>query len=122
MRSIPQFAFGIAAIGAVMMFTGATSIVDDHAVAAPSSPAQENAQAQNMACAPRNELVGQLGQQFSENQKAVGTLGDKAIMEVFVSQSGTWTILATDTAGTSCIIAAGKSWDEAGPMAVGQEV
>lgn len=121
MRSIPQFAFGIAAVGAVVMVTGAAAVVNDNAVAAPASAGQ-SAQTQNMACAPRNELVGQLGQQFRENQKAVGTLGDKAIMEVFVSQSGTWTILATDTAGTSCIIAAGKSWDEAAPIAVGQEV
>lgn len=121
MRSISQFVLGIAAIGAVVMFTGAAVIVNDNAVAAPA-PAQKGAQAQDMACAPRNELVGQLGQQFRENQKAVGTLGDKAIMELFVSQSGTWTILATDTAGTSCIIAAGKAWDEAAPTAVGQEV
>lgn len=120
MRSIPQFALGIAAIGAVLTFTGAASIVDDHAVAAPASQTQEGAQ--DMACAPRNELVGQLGKQFRENQKAVGTLGDKAIMEVFVSESGTWTILATDTAGTSCIIAAGNAWDEAAPTLVGQEV
>jgi hypothetical protein len=121
MRSIPQFAFGIAAIGAALTFTGAAAVVDDSAVAAPA-PTEQGAQAQDMACAPRNELVGQLGQQFRENQKAVGTLGDKAIMEVFVSQSGTWTILATDTAGTSCIIAAGKAWDEAAPVMVGQEV
>lgn len=119
MRSVPQLVLGISAIGAVLTFTGATSIVGDNAVAA---PAHETAQAQNMACAPRNELVGQLGKEFRENQKAVGSLGDKAIMEVFVSQSGTWTILATDTAGTSCIIAAGKAWDEAAPVAVGQEV
>jgi len=32
-------------------------------------------------------------------------------MEVFVGQSGTWTIFVTDVHGTSCIIAAGKSWE-----------
>ena len=33
------------------------------------------------------------------------------ILEVFVSEQGTWTILATDTHGLSCVISAGEGWD-----------
>lgn len=118
MGMIPQVGFAAAALGAILLFTDAAPATNETANAA---PVQQASQQQNMACAPRNELIGQLGHQFRENQKAVGTLGEKAVMEVFVSDAGTWTILATDTGGTSCIIAAGKSWDEA-PKLVGQEV
>ena len=33
-------------------------------------------------------------------------------VEVFISEKGTWTMLVTDQAGTSCIMAAGDAWDE----------
>lgn len=74
--------------------------------------APAGSQSGNNNCAPRDNLVNQLGHQYSENQQAIGLLDDKAIMEVFVSRSGTWTILITDTSGTSCIIAAGEGWDD----------
>jgi hypothetical protein len=32
------------------------------------------------------------------------------IMEIFVADSGTWTIFATDVAGMSCVVAAGDNW------------
>jgi hypothetical protein len=32
-------------------------------------------------------------------------------MEVFVSSAGTWTILATRTDGTSCVVSAGEGWE-----------
>jgi len=107
MKKSPQFRFGLVAIAAAALLTAA----------APATSQQGN------ICAARDDLVNQLGQQFRESQKAVGTLSEKAIMEVFVSQAGTWTILATDTSGNSCIIAAGQDWDEAdSPLVVGNEV
>ncbi|WP_280800260.1 MULTISPECIES: hypothetical protein [unclassified Mesorhizobium] len=40
------------------------------------------------------------------------------MLEIFVSDQGTWTILATDTHGQSCIITAGEGWDGATMAAV----
>lgn len=124
MKRFPQFGLGVAAIGAVLLFTGAAPAIDESATMYQAAATLNQPPAdESMACAPRDQLVGELGKQFRESQKAIGTLGDKAIMEIFVSDAGTWTILATDTTGTSCIIAAGKSWDEANPATmVGQEV
>src|SRR5690606_41629380 len=59
---------------------------------------------------------------FNERQKAVGLLGEQAVMEVFASEQGTWTILTTDTNGTSCIVAAGDGWDATLAELVGQGV
>ncbi|WP_292658516.1 hypothetical protein [Mesorhizobium sp.] len=32
-------------------------------------------------------------------------------MEVFVADSGSWTVIVTDVAGRSCIVAAGENWE-----------
>jgi hypothetical protein len=65
------------------------------------------------ACAPRDEIVQKLSSDFSESQQAVGVVNDKAVLEVFVSGNGTWTIIATGTDGMSCVVSAGQDWDDA---------
>ena len=32
------------------------------------------------------------------------------MVEIFVSDNGTWTILATGTDGKSCVLSAGEGW------------
>lgn len=34
-------------------------------------------------------------------------------MEVYISSTGTWTMLVTDRSGLTCIPGAGDAWDEA---------
>ncbi|WP_034658158.1 hypothetical protein [Chelativorans sp. J32] len=99
-------AFGLAAVASVALFTGA----------------QQATSQSGDVCAPRKDLVAQLGAQYRESQKAVGLLGDQAVMEVFASDQGTWTILTTDTNGTSCIVAAGEGWDDTFTRLVGEGV
>lgn len=62
-------------------------------------------------CGGRGELVEQLAAQFHERQAAVGQLDQTAIVEVFVSDQGTWTIIASGTDGQSCVLAAGQDWE-----------
>jgi hypothetical protein len=64
-------------------------------------------------CGVRNDLVQRLSSEFRENQAAVGMLHESAILEVFVSDQGSWTILATGTDGRSCVLAAGQDWETA---------
>ena len=52
-----------------------------------------------------------LSEKFQERQFAFGLIGHMAIMEVFVAETGTWTIIVTDVAGRSCIVAAGEHWE-----------
>ena len=80
--------------------------------------AAETAGAQ--ACADRGSLTDRLANVFHEKLFAYGVMGGFAIMEVYVSETGTWTVVVTDTAGWSCIVAAGEGWE---PLmaAIGEE-
>lgn len=64
-------------------------------------------------CGPRDEIVAQLGSVFQETPSGTGLIDPTAVVEVFVSESGTFTILASGTDGTSCILASGEGWDGA---------
>ncbi len=62
-------------------------------------------------CVPREEAALQLEEKFEE--KVIGrglTPNGQAMFEVFVSEAGTWTVLASDPNGRSCVIAAGEAW------------
>jgi hypothetical protein len=69
------------------------------------------ASAQFQSCVKHGDLVAHLTEKYQERQYAFGLIGQVAIMEVFVGESGTWTIVVTDVAGNSCIIAAGDNWE-----------
>jgi hypothetical protein len=63
------------------------------------------------SCGPRDEIVAKLAHEFHESQQAVGFVNENAVLEVFVSGNGTWTIIATGTDGKSCLLSAGKGWE-----------
>jgi hypothetical protein len=69
-----------------------------------STQAQQN-------CGPHGDLVAHLGDRYQERQLGYGTVGNFAIMEIYVSDTGTWTVIVTDVAGKSCIVAAGEAWE-----------
>ncbi|MBZ9776817.1 hypothetical protein [Mesorhizobium sp. CO1-1-8] len=62
-------------------------------------------------CAARADMIKALGEKFHESETARGLVNPSVILEIFVSDQGTWTILATDTHGQSCVITAGEGWD-----------
>lgn len=62
-------------------------------------------------CGVRDEVVTELSQQFRETPMAVGQVDGNAVVEIFVSDGGSWTILATGTDGTSCIVSAGEGFE-----------
>jgi hypothetical protein len=68
-------------------------------------------------CGKRDEIVRSLGDQFHEKQQAVGVVDQNAILEIFVSAAGTWTIIATGTDGNSCLVSSGEGWDSMTMMA-----
>ncbi|PRD52186.1 hypothetical protein [Phyllobacterium myrsinacearum] len=71
------------------------------------------ANAQDIVCAKHALIVEYLKGEFQELQRAFGLVGDKAILELFLSPHGaTWTIVITDVSGRSCILAAGDSWEQ----------
>lgn len=61
-------------------------------------------------CGNRDVMVDKLAQEFKENPMAVGMVDNNAVLEIFVSQQGSWTIIATDPQNNSCVISAGDGW------------
>ena len=70
-------------------------------------------------CVVRDTAVTQLESQFDEQIVGRGLIDNgKAMVELFVSGTGTWTVVVTDIKGRSCIVASGMSWTRT-PLLVG---
>ncbi|MDG4851597.1 MULTISPECIES: hypothetical protein [unclassified Mesorhizobium] len=76
--------------------------------AAALSAGQANAAAQ---CAPRADIIKALGDKFHESEAGRGLINPNVVLEIFVSDQGSWTVLASDTKGQSCILSVGEGWD-----------
>jgi hypothetical protein len=70
---------------------------------------------QQLACGKREDMVKALFSQYSEEQRAIGLAHQTAIIEVFTSKTGSWTILLTKPDGASCIVGAGEAWEDIPP-------
>jgi hypothetical protein len=68
------------------------------------------AQAQ-MICGLRDDMGRMLDQRFAEQPKAAGIAGDK-VVELLVSENGSWTILITGPDGRSCVVTGGEEWTD----------
>lgn len=73
------------------------------------APAQ--AQQQTMLCGLRDDMGKMLDQRFGEQPQAGGIVGDR-IVELLVSQTGSWTILITSADGRSCVVTGGDDWTD----------
>lgn len=68
-----------------------------------------------LMCAPRDEVVKQLGAQFSETAVSRGLTGDGMLLEVFASPQGTWTAVLSEPTGVSCLVSGGEAWQTIDP-------
>jgi hypothetical protein len=64
------------------------------------------------ACGSHDALTKSLTTKFKEARRIMGVVNAKAVMEIFMSPEGTWTVLVTDTTGIACVIASGQDWQE----------
>jgi hypothetical protein len=67
---------------------------------------------EDVPCAERSNVVSTLGFQYKESPRAIGLVSQEAVLELFVSETGSWTVVVTDPEGVSCVLAAGQSWEE----------
>jgi hypothetical protein len=81
------------------------------AVAAFLATGSNVASAQYPQCVEHDEIVAHLSKKYQESQFASGTIGQIAVMEVFVGKTGSWTVVITGLDGMSCIVAAGENWE-----------
>lgn len=85
-------------LSALMLATGALQAQN-------SGPAQRH-------CAPRPIIVEKLASKYGESRQSIGLNGKNQVIEVFASpQTGSWTILVSNPAGVSCIVAAGQAFE-----------
>ena len=63
------------------------------------------------SCATRADVVAKLEGNFQEQLTGGGLHGQSAVVEVWSSPAtGTFTVITTDAAGQSCILATGTDW------------
>ena len=74
-----------------------------------------------LQCGKHDDIAKVLAAKFKETRRVMGVVNAKAVMELFMSPQGTWTMLVTDTAGTSCITASGEEWQEVPATLAGLE-
>ena len=63
-------------------------------------------------CGDHKNIKKILGDRYSESQRAFGMVNQDGLVEVYTSSKGSWSILMTSSNGRTCIIAAGKAWQE----------
>jgi len=40
-----------------------------------------------------------------------GLINPNVVLEIFVSKQGSWTVVASDVKGRSCVMSVGEGWD-----------
>ncbi|HET6519429.1 MAG TPA: hypothetical protein VFG47_06365 [Geminicoccaceae bacterium] len=98
----------------VALLTGSVALAAATALAQPA--AAEPAPANNpprLPCHDYVKMAQHLGTKYAEKPVAFGMQSNGNLLQVFASpDTGTWTILSVSPKGTSCILAAGKSWED----------
>ena len=61
-------------------------------------------------CGARDGFVAGLEQQFGESRRIEAVTSAGALTEIFVSASGSWTVLVTIPGGPACLVASGVGW------------
>lgn len=100
--------FTMSALAATLMFS-ASPVAFAEQTAQPVAAESANMLQMNL-CGERDQVLAELKDVFSETPMAVGQVDGDAVVEILVSESGTWTILATGTDGLSCIVSAGEGF------------
>jgi hypothetical protein len=71
--------------------------------------AMSTAAAQNI-CAKREEVIQRLWDRWQEKLVANGLSNDNRLIELFVAENGSWTVIISDSTGRSCVASAGQNW------------
>lgn len=85
-------------------------------VLAAGAPAAASSPIAEVICAPREQMVARLKQQFGEQRQGAGLRDPETMMEVWSSPDrGTWTLVMAYADGRSCIVAMGEDWADLAP-------
>jgi hypothetical protein len=62
-------------------------------------------------CASRDFVLTQLAERYGESRQGAGLAANGALVEVFASASGTWTMIVTTADQRTCLVASGQGWE-----------
>lgn len=80
-----------------------------------------NADPRISRCGQHTKIIDVLEKRYGETARGIGVVSDKGVMQVYVSEEkGTWTILMTNPQGTTCLLAAGRGWENVKQAAKGE--
>lgn len=68
------------------------------------------ATAQDLPCADRGVVMEMLEEDYGEVSIGYGYEHRDGVVEIYVSQAATWSLLVTTPNGRSCVIAMGTNW------------
>ena len=63
-------------------------------------------------CGDRGKIIDQLQTKYSEAPVSIGIMANGSVIEIYVSDEGTFTVLITNPAGATCLVASGNSWEQ----------
>ena len=91
---------------APFLLAAAVALPQPAGAEAPQRPAR-------LPCHDYAKMAEHLGSKYDEQPVAFGMQSNGNLLQVFASKdTGTWTILSVSPKGTSCILAAGKTWED----------
>lgn len=71
-----------------------------------------------VGCSDRARMVDKLTNGYLETRRGAGMEVSEGVVELFVSEAGSWTLLLTQPDGKSCPLAAGDGWRDIEPIAI----
>ena len=72
-----------------------------------------------VVCSERGKFLERLAKDYEEAPVAMGLAANGSVLEVLASNNGSWTIIVTDPAGKSCVLASGEAWESLPMLAAG---
>lgn len=70
----------------------------------------QGANALTARCGKHKDVVAFLGTKFKETRKGMGLINAGQMMELYISDAGSWTVLITRPDGVTCFGPVGKNW------------
>lgn len=71
-----------------------------------------------MPCYPHDAVTKLIGDKYKEVRRSYGVSGHN-LTELYLSPTGSWTLLTTAPAGMTCILASGEGWENVPAIGLG---
>ena len=62
-------------------------------------------------CGPHEDIIKRLETGYKETQAGVGLAAGGGVVQLYVSEAGSWTVLVTRPGGVTCLLAGGENWE-----------